>query len=737
MESPEFYHKIEVVYEVNQGTGQADHPHLIQVQYPSHQQSPTLRDVKSRLTALRGRGMPDSYAWSYKRSYKGTFIWCDVFDDDVILPLGESGEYVLKALEVYDTSQDTLDRDANAEANQPQHEPIQSMTRNLPAISGATMKAGKQEITKADGMFGNLRCTASNVSCDSKQKSVGGSSHSRPEMKMWANEHTDACSTGTSTVASEDVVENKRCLDKFRRSESSTSASGTNSSTGTQTEPCAISDDNSDVSSFEIKGQFEVKELPSGPLMRSNDNGEASVRTIPSSEVFRKGPVKSRTWAVKEEDLSAPINARISRCSNEFYERGSMTSAARDIPASPVSRPCFPGHPLMFMLKKAARFHRSQLCRRVEVVETFRALPLEEPVFSRYTSKSRHGKGSRRVAQRPHFSKIVTLKSKPQRNRMSSEEPERETRNLSEFLETKKSRSFSDRNISDGGRGTGSTRHIRSDSKDAYGNARCREMAGSKTVVVPERVPKEDEKVMSDLKSLVNPELKSFKMVSKSAVRQSSKPGVDPSTSRLNPAPARGLQLPTVSRAQESSRERAVKQHRPLVAGFVDIPTRDESLIAVEDSASKPQDLKSLKVPRNVSKNCYFSLPIPGAEKRTSDLKVHPSRESSVFGSVALLADNMQEDKMVNPKLEVHATPETETRCSEAGTIWHKSSPPKYRGYKSTKGERPAPAGLKEMHWEDRVLQEAVVHGHPPMDMVLHECLVDAVDAGGHSNRSR
>lgn len=39
------------------------------------------------------------------RSYKGTFIWCDVFDGDDILPLSESGEYVLKALEVMDSSE--------------------------------------------------------------------------------------------------------------------------------------------------------------------------------------------------------------------------------------------------------------------------------------------------------------------------------------------------------------------------------------------------------------------------------------------------------------------------------------------------------------------------------------------------------------------------------------------------------------------------------------------------------
>jgi len=107
-----------------------------------------------------------------------------------------------------------------------------------------------------------------------------------------------------------------------------------------------------------------------------------------------------------------------------------------------------------------------------------------------------------------------------------------------------------------------------------------------------------------------------------------------------------------------------------------------------EDSALKPQDLKSLKVPRNVSKNCYFSLPIPGAEKKMSDLKVHPSRESSVFGSAALLTDNMQDVKMVKPKHEVQAAPVTERSCAEGGSIWHKNSPPKYRGYKATKGER-------------------------------------------------
>jgi len=38
------------------------------------------------------------------RNYKDSFIWCDLFDDDCILPLSATGEYVLKAMELFDAS---------------------------------------------------------------------------------------------------------------------------------------------------------------------------------------------------------------------------------------------------------------------------------------------------------------------------------------------------------------------------------------------------------------------------------------------------------------------------------------------------------------------------------------------------------------------------------------------------------------------------------------------------------
>ncbi|CAK9876846.1 unnamed protein product [Sphagnum jensenii] len=112
------YRKVEVVYHLSQPASSSSlsrlldhHPHMIQVQFPSDRSGPCLRDVKNRLTSLRGQGMPDAFSWSNKRNYRGTFIWCDLCEDDFILPLRGSGEYILKASELFEgsgSSQDAL-----------------------------------------------------------------------------------------------------------------------------------------------------------------------------------------------------------------------------------------------------------------------------------------------------------------------------------------------------------------------------------------------------------------------------------------------------------------------------------------------------------------------------------------------------------------------------------------------------------------------------------------------------
>lgn len=102
----------EVLYLLNRGA-QLEHPHMIMVPYAAHQPGPTLRgkinlalfrsihtlflgskllvlspksdqawvvwapDVKARLIAVRGKGMPGSFSWSYKRySTSLTLVSC-------------------------------------------------------------------------------------------------------------------------------------------------------------------------------------------------------------------------------------------------------------------------------------------------------------------------------------------------------------------------------------------------------------------------------------------------------------------------------------------------------------------------------------------------------------------------------------------------------------------------------------------------------------------------------------
>ncbi|CAM6013179.1 unnamed protein product [Sphagnum balticum] len=91
--------KVQVVYQLCR-EGKLEHPHMIDVEYPTHQNGLRLRDVKKRLNKLRGKGMSESFAWSYKRSYKNAYIWRDLTEKDVILPLQGSKEYVLKASEL-------------------------------------------------------------------------------------------------------------------------------------------------------------------------------------------------------------------------------------------------------------------------------------------------------------------------------------------------------------------------------------------------------------------------------------------------------------------------------------------------------------------------------------------------------------------------------------------------------------------------------------------------------------
>ncbi|KAG1359613.1 protein UPSTREAM OF FLC [Cocos nucifera] len=91
--------KISVVYYLCRNR-HLDHPHFIEVPVFSSE-GLYLRDVINRLNVLRGKRMAAMYSWSCKRSYKNGFVWHDLSEDDLVLPV-QGSEYVLKGSELVD-----------------------------------------------------------------------------------------------------------------------------------------------------------------------------------------------------------------------------------------------------------------------------------------------------------------------------------------------------------------------------------------------------------------------------------------------------------------------------------------------------------------------------------------------------------------------------------------------------------------------------------------------------------
>ncbi|KAI7751401.1 hypothetical protein M8C21_028751 [Ambrosia artemisiifolia] len=93
--------KVAVVYYLCKNR-QLEHPHFIEVSLSSSQ-GLFLKDVIEKLNGLRGSGMASMYSWSCKRSYKHGFVWHDLCDDDIIIPVN-GNEYVLKGSELVEES---------------------------------------------------------------------------------------------------------------------------------------------------------------------------------------------------------------------------------------------------------------------------------------------------------------------------------------------------------------------------------------------------------------------------------------------------------------------------------------------------------------------------------------------------------------------------------------------------------------------------------------------------------
>ncbi|KAJ4843548.1 hypothetical protein Tsubulata_007966 [Turnera subulata] len=90
--------RVHIIYFLSR-MGRPEQPHLFRVHHHPHRNGVHLRDVKRWLGDLRGKDMPEAFAWSYKRRYRGGYVWQDLLDDDLITPISDN-EYVLKGSEI-------------------------------------------------------------------------------------------------------------------------------------------------------------------------------------------------------------------------------------------------------------------------------------------------------------------------------------------------------------------------------------------------------------------------------------------------------------------------------------------------------------------------------------------------------------------------------------------------------------------------------------------------------------
>ncbi|WRX30059.1 Protein SOSEKI - like 3 [Theobroma cacao] len=118
--------RLHIIYFLSR-MGRTEHPHLIRVHHVN-EKGVYLRDVKRWLSDLRGKGMPESFSWSYKRRYKTGYVWQDLMDDELITPISDN-EYVLKGSEImpstpFEATSQGEKRAVEVEEKDPRNKPL-------------------------------------------------------------------------------------------------------------------------------------------------------------------------------------------------------------------------------------------------------------------------------------------------------------------------------------------------------------------------------------------------------------------------------------------------------------------------------------------------------------------------------------------------------------------------------------------------------------------------------------
>ncbi|KAL3832884.1 hypothetical protein ACJIZ3_007620 [Penstemon smallii] len=160
--------RLHIVYFLSR-KGRIDHPHLIRVHHLSRN-GVRLRDIKRWLGELRGKDMPDSFSWSYKRKYKTGYVWQDLVDDDLITPVSDN-EYVLKGSEISHNIKDFSFSEKKVLPMQTKKEENQSHSiKSETSSTYVSTKTSSSEIEEESPIFGSDSSTLTDDSTNSEKE---------------------------------------------------------------------------------------------------------------------------------------------------------------------------------------------------------------------------------------------------------------------------------------------------------------------------------------------------------------------------------------------------------------------------------------------------------------------------------------------------------------------------------------------------------------------------------------
>ncbi|KAJ8767998.1 hypothetical protein K2173_020938 [Erythroxylum novogranatense] len=267
-----------------------EHPHFIEVPLSSPH-GLYLRDVIERLNVLRGRGMASLYSWSCKRSYKNGFVWHDLSEDDLILPVN-GNEYVLKGSELFDdTNSDRFTSVGTTKLQNLKQLPEPGSSRSQDDSSSSSSLNGRDTKHSQEDEFSPTiqRPASSGVSPDSGKNSSWNGSLSLTEYRVYKTDGLAHASTQT-----EEIV----CKPKTRET----------CTRGVSTDDCSMEH----VSNYEKNPIPEISENSVSPPPSTSSASSSGGKTETLESLIRADINKINSFRIlEEEEIRMPANARL------------------------------------------------------------------------------------------------------------------------------------------------------------------------------------------------------------------------------------------------------------------------------------------------------------------------------------------------------------------------------------------------------------------------------------------